>query len=153
MAASLGSKRAASLAASVGAGAAGGGGGGGGGGGLSKQQLVALWLQAGGPPGVADLMARIALAESGGIPSRNNADRPGDGGRTIAAGLWQILGLPFPGNVYDPLTNAKMAVAKYRSQGLGAWEVYTKGTVRSRGGFVKASKGLNSRDPRARPRA
>jgi hypothetical protein len=98
---------------------------------LSKGQLEALWVRAGGDPALANIMAAIALAESGGIPSRNNADRPGDGGRHIAAGLWQILGLPFEGNVYDPLTNARMAVAKYKSQGLGAWEAYTKGTYRA----------------------
>jgi hypothetical protein len=97
---------------------------------LSKGQLEALWVKAGGDPSVANIMAAIALAESGGIPSRNNADRPGDGGHHIAAGLWQILGLPFPGNVYDPLTNARMAVAKYKSQGFGAWEVYTNGAYR-----------------------
>jgi hypothetical protein len=32
--------------------------------------------------------------------------------------------------VYDPLTNARMAVAKYRSQGFGAWEAYTNGAYR-----------------------
>jgi multidrug efflux pump subunit AcrA (membrane-fusion protein) len=35
--------------------------------------------------------------------------------------LWQILGQPFRGNVFDPLTNARMAVWKYNHQGLGAW--------------------------------
>lgn len=112
------------------------------GGGLSKAQLMNLWTRAGGPAGVADLAARIALAESGGIPSRNNADRPGDGGRHIAAGLWQILGLPFEGNVYDPLTNARMAVAKYEAAGgFSPWEVYTKGLVRQLGGLVELQKG------------
>jgi TP901 family phage tail tape measure protein len=117
------------------------GGASGGAGALSKAQIAGLWRQAGGDPGVANLMAAIALAESGGIPSRNNADRPGDGGRHIAAGLWQILGLPFEGNVYNPLVNAKMAVSKYKSQGLGAWEAYTKGTYRQylqEGGVVGA---------------
>ena len=38
-----------------------------------------------------------------------------------------------------------MAVAKYRSQGLGAWETYTKGSYRqfmARGGLLFAAKGL-----------
>jgi hypothetical protein len=98
---------------------------------MSKSQLRALWITAKGDPKVANVAAAIAMAESGGIPSRNNADRPGDGGRHIAAGLWQILGLPFEGNVYDPLTNARMAVSKYKSAGgFSPWEAYTKGSYR-----------------------
>jgi Transglycosylase SLT domain len=71
---------------------------------------------------MAALMAAIAEAESGGNPRAHNASG--------ASGLWQILGLPFPGNVYDPLTNAKMALAKFRSQGLGAWTTYTSGAYK-----------------------
>jgi len=109
------------------------------GGQYSKSQLAALWRRAGGDPKIANLMAAIALAESGGNPRAHNPSG--------ASGLWQILGLPFPGDVYNPLTNARMAVAKYQSQGLRAWEVYTNGSYRqylARGG--RASK-------RKRPRA
>jgi len=28
-----------------------------------------------------------------------------------------VLGLPFPGNPFDPYTNARMAVAKFRGAG------------------------------------
>jgi hypothetical protein len=93
--------------------------------------LEHLWIAAGGPPGVAHLMAAIAMAESGGSPIAHNPSG--------ASGLWQILGLPFPGNPFDPMTNARMAVAKYRSQGLGAWEAYTNGMYRAfyaKGGLV-----------------
>ena len=96
-----------------------------------KSGLAALWRRAGGPPGVAGLMAAIAMAESGGNPRAHNPSG--------ASGLWQILGVPFPGNPFDPLTNARMAVSKYRSQGLGAWEAYTNGAYRqflARGGRV-----------------
>jgi Transglycosylase SLT domain len=94
--------------------------------------LERLWDAAGGPPGAAHLMAAIAMAESGGNPRAFNPSG--------ASGLWQILGLPFPGNPFDPLTNARMAVSKYRSQGLGAWEAYTNGAYRAfydRGGWLR----------------
>lgn len=82
-------------------------------------QLEGLWINAGGSATIAPLMAAIAMAESGG---RSDAKNPSG-----ATGLWQILGNPFPGNALDPATNAKMAVAKYKSQGLKAWTTYTNG--------------------------
>jgi hypothetical protein len=60
------------------------------------------------------------------------------------SGLWQILGLPFPGNPFNPLENAKMAVAKYTSQGLGAWVTYTSGAYRAfyaKGGLLGLASG------------
>jgi hypothetical protein len=85
-------------------------------------QLEALWTRAGGAKTAAPVMAAIALAESAGDPAAHNPSG--------AAGLWQILGLPFAGNPYDPGTNARMAVAKYQSQGLRAWATYTSGAYR-----------------------
>jgi hypothetical protein len=90
------------------------------------QSLQQLWVAAGGPAGVAPLMARIAMAESGGNPSIGNAGRTPNG-TTVAAGLWQILGLPFPGDPTDPMTNARMAVAKYTAGGTAPWNA-SKGT-------------------------
>jgi len=84
---------------------------------FSYGQLEGLWERAGGASKMAPIMAAIALAESTGSPTAHNPSG--------ASGLWQILGLPFPGDVWDPLTNAKMAVSKLRSQGLGAWATYT----------------------------
>jgi hypothetical protein len=80
---------------------------------LSLGQLQSLWIQAGGPRDYAVLMSHVAMAESGGNPNAKNASG--------ASGLWQILGQPFAGDVFDPLTNAKMAVWKLKNQGLGAW--------------------------------
>lgn len=77
---------------------------------FSFSQLESLWVGAGGPPGVAATAAQIAECESGGNPNATNPS-------SSAAGLWQILGLPFPGNPYDPGTNAAMAVAKYKGAG------------------------------------
>jgi hypothetical protein len=81
--------------------------------GLGFGTLESLWVRGGGSRGMAPLMAHIAQAESGGNPNARNPSG--------ASGLWQILGQPFKGNVFDPLTNARMAVWKYAHQGLGAW--------------------------------
>jgi hypothetical protein len=75
--------------------------------------LERLWTRAGGSPAVQAIMAHIAQAESGGDPNAHNASG--------ATGLWQILGALVPGNLYNPLVNARNAVAKLRTQGLGAW--------------------------------
>jgi hypothetical protein len=102
-----------------------GGGRGGGGplrGSYSVPQMGNLWILAGGPRGISHLMGAIGMAESGGNPKAHNPSG--------ASGLWQILGLPFPGNPFIPMTNARMAVSKWRSQGLGAWEAYTNGNYR-----------------------
>ena len=80
-----------------------------GGGVYSYSQLEALWVSAGGPPGAAAEMATIAECESGGNPRAYNPSG--------ASGLWQILGNPFPGDPFDPATNARMAVAKYNAAG------------------------------------
>jgi Transglycosylase SLT domain len=88
----------------------------------SYAQLEDLWIQAGGPKDKAALMAAIAEAESSGNSQAKNPSG--------ASGLWQILGDPFPGDPFNAQTNAKMAVAKYHEQGLGAWETYTSGAYK-----------------------
>ena len=102
----------------------------------SYAQLEGLWLNAGGSKHLAPVMAAIAEAESGG-----NSDAHNPSG---ASGLWQILGNPFPGNPYDPATNARMAVAKYKSQGLGAWTTYTSGAYKA---YLKNSTTPDSNVP------
>lgn len=91
-------------------------GGGGQGRHFSYGELEGLWIAAGGPRRLAPTMAAIAEAESRGDSGAHNPSG--------ATGLWQILGNPFPGNAYDPMTNARMAVAKWKSQGLGAWATW-----------------------------
>lgn len=88
---------------------------------FSQSELANLWVQAGGPATVASLMAAIALAESGGNPDAQN---PSSG----ACGLWQIN--PPESGCNDPFTNAQIAVRKYNTQGLGAWEAYTNGSYK-----------------------
>lgn len=89
-------------------------GGGGGAGAFNLAQLADLWRKAGGPSNIAELMAHIAMAESTGNPNAHNASG--------ASGLWQILGALVPGNLFDPMVNALNAVAKWRTQGLSAWD-------------------------------
>jgi Lysozyme like domain len=91
----------------------------------SYAQLEGLWINAGGSSSMAPLMAAIAMAESGGCTVAYNPSG--------ATGLWQILGVIDPadkGHLTDPAVNAKEAVAKYKAQGLGAWQTYTNGAYR-----------------------
>lgn len=88
----------------------------------SYGELETLWIDAGGPKALAPLMAAIAMAESSG---NSQAFNPSG-----ATGLWQILGAVDAADqsqLYDPKVNAKEAVLKYKSQGLGAWTTYTSG--------------------------
>lgn len=110
-------------------------------GGFSKGKLKRLWKAAGGAPNMANTMAAIALAESGGNPKAYNPSG--------ASGLWQILGQIVPGNIFNPMVNAKNAIAKLSSQGLGAWVVYTSGAYKKflkRGGPL-GLQGGGSADP------
>jgi lysozyme-like protein len=94
-------------------------------------QLETLWIQGGGSQALAPLMAAIALAESGGDPNANNTKD--NGGTQTSWGLWQISNgthnMPVP-NINNPLVNAQQAVAKYQSQGLGAWGTYNSGAYK-----------------------
>ena len=103
----------------------------------SYAQLEGLWIQAGGPKSLAPVMAAIAEAES-----RGNSQAQNPSGAT---GLWQILGNPFPGNAYDPLTNARMAVRKeHDAHGWSPWVTYTSGAYRkylSQGGRTQPGFG------------
>lgn len=104
--------------------------------GYSYAQLEGFWINAGGPPSLAPAMAAVAMAESGG----GNVIQQGQPYSTTGWGLWQIT----PGNsesqcgtdaaLLNPATNACAAVAKYNSQGTGAWTTYTSGKYR---GFLQ----------------
>lgn len=107
---------------------------------LNPQQIASLWIQAGGDPKQAGTMTAIAMAESGGNPNAHNPSG--------ASGLWQILGKPFAGNAFDPLTNAKMAVAKYKTQGFGAWQTYTNGAYKQ---YLSQASSAAATAPQANP--
>lgn len=124
----------------------GGGGATSAGGKFDRAALEALWKRAGGDPGMARLMAAIALAESSGNPDITNS--------IGARGLWQVI--PSTARAFgfdhrlltDPLLNAKAAVAIHKGQGLGAWEAYTRGMhakYMARGGIMAAAGGLTDK--------
>lgn len=91
-------------------------------------QLENLWIQAGGNPVLAPIMAAIAMAESSGNPTNYNGNDPYGG----SFGLWQINGANTmayggawnEGELYNPLYNAEAAVGILKSQGLGAWSTW-----------------------------
>jgi hypothetical protein len=101
---------------------------------ISYAQAEGLWIKAGGDPSVAAIAAAIVFPESGGNPSALN---PTDnGGRQSSYGLWQISNgthaAPDP-NWADPLTNAKLAVGKYKGAGnsFSPWGTYDSGAYRN----------------------
>jgi Lysozyme like domain len=101
-------------------------GGGGAGTLYTYSQLEGLWINAGGSTVLAPVMAAIAMAESGGCSTALNPSG--------ASGLWQILGAVNPADqnsLFNPAVNAKEAVLKYQSQGLGAWTTYTSGAYKA----------------------
>lgn len=98
----------------------------------SYGQLEELWVKAGGSRVMAPLMAAIALAESGGRSDNNNYTD--NGGRQTSWGLWQVSdgthNWPGPADPGNALNNARYAVEKYKTQGLGAWGTYTSGAYK-----------------------
>lgn len=105
---------------------------------LSYAQLKGLWLQAGGSPKIADTMAAVALAESGG---RTDALNPNGATGDYSVGPWQInyYGNLRPGRtarygtpeqlLANPLLDAKAAVdLAGTGGGLGNWSTYNHGT-------------------------
>src|SRR5215469_5946255 len=118
-------------------------------GGSSSNSLRDLWIQAGGSPALANTMAAIAMAESGGDIGATNAS-------SGAAGLWQILPSAHPQYDVarlksDPLYNAQAAVAVEKSQGLRAWEAYTNGSYRQFLGKPDRIKGFGGTRPGGEP--
>jgi hypothetical protein len=95
----------------------------------SYAQLEGLWIQAGGSPSMAPLMAAIAEAESGGESTAT--------GGVGEKGLWQINPAAWGSlATYDPLGNARAAVHVLQAQGLGAWSTYTSGAYKA---FINGS--------------
>jgi hypothetical protein len=98
---------------------------------LSYAQLESVWISGGGAASLAPLMAAIAEAESSGNPYALNATD--NNGTQSSYGLWQISTGTHTApatNWYDPTVNAQLAVAKLKSQGLGAWGTYTSGAYK-----------------------
>ena len=113
----------------------------------NQNTLAELWIQAGGSPKLANIMAAIAMAESSGNPQAVDHDSNG----STDYGLWQINSV----HDYDPnkllnspLYNAQAAVAVYNSQGLGAWTTYTNGAYKQ---FLPVSSKATVQNPITRP--
>lgn len=91
---------------------------------LTFGQLEQYWVKAGGSKAWAPTLAAITYFESGGVPDTIQQGYPA---ASTGWGLWQITSgtsEPQVGTNYqllNPLTNAKAALAKFKSQGIGAW--------------------------------
>lgn len=99
---------------------------------LSKAQLEQVWDEAGGPPADADEASAIALAESSGNP---NAKSMYNDEGSYAEGEWQIEmpmhSAELPGNPYNPLANARAAVAiSDGGTNWTPWETFTSGAYK-----------------------
>ena len=110
-----------------------------------KDQLKALWVQAGGPMGAANLAAAVALAESGGNPNSINNNTDG----SIDRGLWQINSVHGALSTMDPLANARSAVSiSSGGSNWNPWVAYTNGNYRhflQQGGLLRLARGGNLR--------
>ena len=92
---------------------------------LSCSGLEALWKAAGGAPGSAFIAAEIAMAESGG---RQYAHSP-----TNDFGYWQINGVHGAMATYNPIRNAKAAIAiSSNGRNWRPWTTYVTGAYRGR---------------------
>jgi len=115
---------------------------------LNKQQLMNLWVRAGGNPAAAGTAAAIALAESGGRVNALNPRAP-----DYSVGPWQInyYGRLGPERTRqfgsaqqlrsDPLANARAAVSiSGGGRNFSPWSTYTSGAYKSYlgGGAVSA---------------
>lgn len=96
------------------------------------QALKDLWTQAGGNPQAADVAAATALAESGGRSDASN----GNGNGSTDRGLWQINSVHGAQSTFDPMANARAAIAiSNNGTNWKPWcTAYTDGACGTKGG-------------------
>jgi hypothetical protein len=100
---------------------------GGAGGRYSYGQLQDLWVSAGGKPASKKIAAAIALAESGGVVKATNHNSNGSTDR----GLWQINSIHGSQSTFDPMANARAAVAiSSNGSNWNPWVTYKTGAYR-----------------------
>jgi hypothetical protein len=105
---------------------------------VSIEQLKQLATSAGFSSNEIPTMVSIAMAESGGNSRAHNTKRPDN-----SYGLWQInmldemgperrkqFGISTNEELFDPLTNARVAKIIRDRQGFGAWSVYKSGAYK-----------------------
>jgi hypothetical protein len=96
-----------------------------------------LWIQEGGNPHVANTMAAIVMAESGGKMDAQNKNTNG----TIDYGPYQINsshGFDPQRLMSDPVYSTDAAISVFKSQGLTAWTTYTSGAYKQ---FISSAMG------------
>lgn len=94
---------------------------------MTKLELERLWDQAGGNPAKAAEAAAIALAESSGRVNATDYNTNG----TVDRGLWQINSIHGAQSTYNPLANAKAAVAiSNNGTNFTPWVTYNSGAFR-----------------------
>lgn len=95
-------------------------------------QLESLWINAGGPAGVAPIAAAIAEAESNGSDTAMNYTD--NGGTQTSVGIWQLSSgtHSYPGAWTTAAGNASGAVTKYRNAGnsFSPWGTYYTGAYK-----------------------
>jgi murein DD-endopeptidase MepM/ murein hydrolase activator NlpD len=109
------------------------------------EKLTNLARSVGIPEEKVSTMVAIALAESGGDPTIDTVKSGSDPDKKneFSLGLWQInmlgrmgeerrkqFGISSNEELYDPVVNAKAALAILNSQGLGAWGAYTNNSYK-----------------------
>lgn len=109
------------------------------------EKLTNLARSVGIPEDKVPSMVAIALAESGGDPTIDTVKSGLDPEKKneFSLGLWQInmrgrigeerrkqFGISSNEELYDPVVNAKAALAILNSQGLGAWGAYTNNSYK-----------------------
>lgn len=99
---------------------------------MTKDQLIALAINAGFSVEDANVAAAIALAESSGKAHAYNPETAaGNPQGQGSFGLWQINLHAhqefFNQPLYDPQTNANAAFKVFQEQGFSAWSTYTNG--------------------------
>ena len=124
------------------------------GGTLTQEEIARTARAAGIPEDKIPTMTAIAMAESSGNSEAHNTKYPDN-----SYGLWQINMLDEPGymlgeerrkkfglnsneQLFDPITNAKVAYEVYKTQGYAAWSVYKSGKYRDY--MVTAKKAASS---------
>jgi murein DD-endopeptidase MepM/ murein hydrolase activator NlpD len=109
------------------------------------EKLTNLVRSVGIPEDKVSTMVAVALAESGGNPTTDTVKSGLDPEKKneFSLGLWQInmigrigedrrkqFGISSDEELYDPVVNAKAALAILNSQGLNAWGAYTNNSYK-----------------------
>lgn len=124
-----------------------------------SQAQIEMYAQSAGMAN-PQVMAAIAMAESGGNPNAHNVIPPDD-----SYGLWQInmigsmgptrrkeYGITSNDALFNPAVNAKAAAKILSGQGPSAWSTYTSGAYKKylkggSGGTTNATDVINWNDP------